>query len=127
MLPYYSDEPGSQTYPSQLDNIYPNTGNFIGFVANMASRLLKNSAKAFQKTSFFPLVAVAAPESIMGVDSFDQLSFWQEGYHTIMVTDTVFLRYPLYHLPSDTPDKLDYIRMAEVVSRIGRMLETLFV
>jgi hypothetical protein len=33
-----------------------------------------------------------------------------------MVTDTAFLRYPHYHLPSDTPDKLDYERLARVVT-----------
>ena len=32
-----------------------------------------------------------------------------------MVTDTAPFRYPHYHRPSDTPDKLDYERMARVV------------
>lgn len=32
-----------------------------------------------------------------------------------MVTDTAPFRYPHYHRPSDTPDKLDYQRMARVV------------
>jgi hypothetical protein len=31
-----------------------------------------------------------------------------------MLTDTSFLRNPHYHLTSDTPDKLDYVRMAQV-------------
>lgn len=31
-----------------------------------------------------------------------------------MLTDTSFLRNPHYHLPTDTPDTLDYPRMAEV-------------
>ena len=32
-----------------------------------------------------------------------------------MVTDTAPFRYPQYHLPEDTPDKLDYARLARVV------------
>ena len=32
-----------------------------------------------------------------------------------MVTDTAFLRNPNYHEPTDTPDTLDYRRMALAV------------
>ncbi len=31
-----------------------------------------------------------------------------------MLTDTSFLRNPHYHEPSDTPETLDYARMAKV-------------
>ena len=33
-----------------------------------------------------------------------------------MVTDTALLRYPHYHRPTDTPDKLDYERLARVTT-----------
>jgi hypothetical protein len=42
-----------------------------------------------------------------------------------MITDTAPFRYPHYHEASDTPDKIDYERMARVVTGIGRVLETL--
>jgi hypothetical protein len=32
-----------------------------------------------------------------------------------MVTDTAPLRYPHYHEPTDTPDKVDFARLALVV------------
>jgi hypothetical protein len=32
-----------------------------------------------------------------------------------MVTDTAFLRNDQYHQPGDTPERLDYVRMAQVV------------
>ena len=32
-----------------------------------------------------------------------------------MVTDTAPFRYPHYHEPTDTPDKIDYERTARVV------------
>ena len=32
-----------------------------------------------------------------------------------MVTDTAPFRYPHYHTPEDTPEKLDYDRLARVV------------
>ncbi len=32
-----------------------------------------------------------------------------------MVTDTAFYRYPHYHEPEDTPDKINYETLARVV------------
>jgi hypothetical protein len=42
-----------------------------------------------------------------------------------MVTDTAFHRYRHYHQPTDTPEKLDYARMAQVVEGLAGMLESL--
>ena len=39
-----------------------------------------------------------------------------------MVTDTAPFRYPHYHSPSDTPDKVDYRRLARVVSGLEKMI-----
>ena len=33
----------------------------------------------------------------------------------VLLTDTAHMRYPWYHTEDDTPDKLDYERMAEIV------------
>jgi hypothetical protein len=59
---------------------------------------------------------------VPGVAWSDQLSFWREGYPALMVTDTAFYRYRHYHMPTDTPEKLDYARMARVVEGLARML-----
>jgi hypothetical protein len=37
-----------------------------------------------------------------------------------MITDSAFYRNPNYHLPSDTPETLDYARMAKAVEGIAR-------
>ena len=42
-----------------------------------------------------------------------------------MVTDTAFNRYPHYHLPSDTPEKLDYARMAKVTMGLAAVIREL--
>jgi hypothetical protein len=42
-----------------------------------------------------------------------------------MVTDTALYRYPHYHDHSDTPDKVDFDRMARVVQGIGRVVADL--
>jgi len=42
-----------------------------------------------------------------------------------MLTDTAPYRYPHYHSAADTPDKVDYERLARVVSGLERMLREL--
>ena len=52
-------------------------------------------------------------------------SFWQEGYPAIMITDTAPFRYPYYHTPLDTSDKMDFKKMARVVEGVRRVVESL--
>jgi hypothetical protein len=42
-----------------------------------------------------------------------------------MVTDTALYRYPYYHTMQDTPDKVDYERLARVVTGLRGMLREL--
>jgi hypothetical protein len=42
-----------------------------------------------------------------------------------MLTDTSFLRNPHYHQPTDTPDTLDYERMAQVTLGVAGALRRL--
>ena len=42
-----------------------------------------------------------------------------------MVTDTAPFRYPHYHLPSDTPDKLNYSHMARIVAGLELVIAEL--
>ncbi len=123
---YYSDEPASQRYPFPLSLFYPSTGNFIAFVANLGSRgLLHETIASFRRHAAFPSEGVAAPAFIPGVDWSDHWSFWQEGYPALMVTDTAPYRYPHYHTMQDTPDKVDYERLARVVTGLHGMLQDL--
>lgn len=122
----YSDLPGSQHYPPPFNLFYPDTGNFIAFVGNLASRnLLRRTIGTFRKTTPFPSEGVAAPEFIAGIGWSDHWSFWQEGYPGVMVTDTAPFRYHHYHEETDTPEKLDYARMARVVGGLSRVVAEL--
>ena len=123
---YYSDQAGSQRYPFPLGFFYPSTGNFIAFVANLSSRaLLHEFIGDFRRHAAIPSEGVAAPAFIPGVDWSDHSSFWQEGWPALMVTDTAPYRYPHYHTPQDTPDKVDYERTARVVSGLHHALRAL--
>lgn len=114
-LGYYSDQPESQQYPFPLGLIYPGTGNFVGFVGNLGSAsLVRRCVELFRAAAAFPSEGGALPGAIPGVGWSDHWSFWQEGYEAVMVTDTALYRYPWYHLPGDTPERVDYGRLARV-------------
>jgi hypothetical protein len=126
MLGYYRDAPGSQRYPPPLGLLYPDRADFIAFVGDLgARRLVRRTIELFREKTQFPSEGVAAPSFIPGVTWSDHWSFRSQGYDAIMITDTAFNRYPHYHLPSDTPDKLDYERMARVTLGLAAMLKEL--
>ncbi len=123
---YYDTEKGSQRYPFPLNLAYPDVGDFIGFVSNLKSRpLLHRAIDAFRTHATFPTQGAAAPSWVPGVWWSDHWSFWREGYPAIMITDTAPYRYPFYHTPQDTPDKLDYDRMARVVDGLTHVVRAL--
>jgi Zn-dependent M28 family amino/carboxypeptidase len=126
MLGYYRDAPGIQQYPAPLGLFYPDRADFIAFVGDLGARaLVTRSISSFRKNARFPSEGVAAPAAIPGVSWSDHWSFRKHGYPAIMVTDTAFYRYPHYHLPSDTPEQLDYERMARVTLGLAAMLRDL--
>lgn len=123
---YYSERRGSQKYPFPFRYFYPQQGDFIAFVGNLSSRrLVLDCVAAFRRLSSFPSEGVAAPGWIPGIGWSDHWSFWQQGYPAVMVTDTALYRYPYYHTLADTPDKIDYPRMARVVAGLARLVEDL--
>ena len=116
-LGHYSDLPDSQQYPLPVSFIYPTKGNFIGFVGNLSSRsLLRRVVRSFRRHARFPSEGAALPAAVPGAGWSDQWSFWQCGYRGVMVTDTLPYRYEHYHEAADTPDKIDFDRMARVVA-----------
>ena len=120
---YYSDEENSQHYPPPLGVVFPNTGNFVGFVGNVESGpLVQRILSQFRKQMQFPSEATSLPGTVRGVGWSDQWSFWEFGYQGVMVTDTAVFRYPYYHLPTDTSEKLNYDRMARVVTGIHHVM-----
>jgi hypothetical protein len=120
---YFSDKAGSQQYPSPMNLLYPNKGNFIGFVGNLGSReLLRRSIVSFRRHNAFPSEGAALPNWVPGVGWSDHWSFWQQGYPGIMVTDTATFRYPQYHTEEDTVDKIDFDRFTRVVAGLVNVI-----
>ncbi len=122
-LGYYSDEPGSQAYPFPLSWFYPDRGNFVGFVGNLAScKLVRRAIATFRAHEPFPSEGGCMPESMPGVGWSDHWAYWQQGYPALMVTDTAVFRYPHYHTRADSVDKVDFARLARVVRGLGQVV-----
>jgi peptidase M28-like protein len=122
----YTDAKGSQHYPFPFGLFYPGTGNFVGFVGNLASRgLVRDTVASFRRSAAFPSEGLAAPGWIPGVGWSDHWSFWQQGWPAVMVTDTALFRYGPYHTSEDTPDKVGYDRMARVAAGLERVVADL--
>lgn len=123
---YYDIEPGSQKYPFPLNLAYPDRGDFIGFVGNLRSAgLARRAIATFRAHASFPSQGAAAPWWVPGVWWSDHWPFWRQGYRAIMITGTAPYRNPFYHTPEDTPDKLDYGRMARVVDGLAAVVRDL--
>jgi hypothetical protein len=123
---YFRDEPGTQKYPPVVSWLYPDRGDFIGFVGNVGSRSLVRSAiGTFRANAAFPSEGAALPSFVTGVGWSDHWSFYEQGFQAIMVTDTAPFRNPHYHRPSDTPDTLDYDRLARVTSGLEAVVRAL--
>ena len=126
MIGFYSEARKSQHYPFPLSRFYPDTANFIGFVGNISSRaLVRRSIASFRRHTPFPSEGVAAPGWMTGIGWSDQWAFWKHGYPGLMITDTAFFRYAHYHTERDTPEKIDYTRMARVVVGLARVVADL--
>jgi len=120
MIGCFSDEKDSQAYPlGVLKLLYPSTGNFIAVVGRIGGgRLVRVVKTAMRAATRLPVESINAPGFIPGIDFSDHLSYWEHGYPAVMVTDTAFYRNPRYHTSDDTPDTLDYERMALVVDGV---------
>jgi Zn-dependent M28 family amino/carboxypeptidase len=126
MLGYYRDEPRSQSYPPPLGLLYPDRANFIAFVGDLGARaLVRKVVQSFRRNAAFPSEGVAAPSFVPGITWSDHWSFRSYGFPAVMVTDTAYNRYAHYHLPSDTPEKLDYERLARVTLGLAGVLREL--
>jgi hypothetical protein len=109
------DTPSCDPWPAKL--LRPLQGEFLALVSNLRSRnLARGVAQTFRGASNLPVWAIALPGFLPGVRSSDHWSFWQCGYPAIMATDTAPFRYPFYHTRYDTPDKLSYHALADIIT-----------
>ncbi|BAZ14232.1 peptidase M28 [Calothrix sp. NIES-4071] len=110
MLGYCVKTPNSQSYPSPLEKIYPNKGDFIALIGNWRTlRDLISLSRSIRNVGV-PSQWLPVPNRgliVRDTRRSDHAPFWDAGYPAIMITDTANMRNPHYHKPSDTIDTLD--------------------
>jgi Zn-dependent M28 family amino/carboxypeptidase len=124
MIGYFSDEPGSQSFPDPaLAGQYPDTGNFIVVVGIEKHRAFNERVHALMAgDSAIPVEVISFPYAGGLAGLSDHRNYWTFGYLAVMINNTAFLRNPNYHEPTDTPDTLDFDRMAAVVDSVYRAI-----
>jgi hypothetical protein len=138
---YTASDPGTQTVPPRIGYLYPGqmrkikSRQFVGdwtlvLYRGFASAVARRFAEGLAYTANphapimmrdpldIPLLRPAIKRLVPGARSFarsDHISFWDAGVPAIMISDTANFRNPHYHEPTDTPDTLDYERLAAIV------------
>ncbi len=122
MIGFFTEEKDSQRYPTfLLKPFYPSRGNFIAAVSDIGSRkFLGPIRKALKRR--LPCRTLAGPRKLPGLDFSDHRNFWKAGYKAVMITDTAFFRNRNYHEAADTPETLDYDKMASVVAGLAEYI-----
>lgn len=109
----FSDAAGSQSVPFPYTAAYPDKGDFVAFLSDIASRdLLRDVVGRFRASSRMPSEGCAIPGMYPGFSGTDAAAISRAGFPAVLVTDTGIERNPEYGRPSDTHDRLDYERMA---------------
>jgi Peptidase family M28 len=123
---FYSSAPKSQAYPAPFGLVFPARGDFVAFVGLLGSRpLVRETIRSFRSHTAFPSIGGVAPDFVPGIGWSDHWAFAAHGFQALMITDTAPFRYPHYHRPSDTPDKVDTANLARVVKGIERVIREL--
>ena len=111
---FASDKPGTQKIPGGLPVRIPDTGNFLGLLANKDSHRVLDDLLASAST-YLPKLPVIGLHVTLGLENHfpvllrsDHAPFWAKKIPATMWTDTSEFRNPYYHEPGDKPDTLNY-------------------
>ncbi|MDO5449817.1 MAG: M28 family peptidase [Akkermansia sp.] len=126
MLGCFSDAPGSQPalFPGH-SLLLPTQGNFIAVVGNLDSVSLGRSAQRHLRRHIRTLRVNVPFAGDTPLYFSDHRNYAPRGIPSIMVTDTAMLRNHRYHERQDTPDTLDYTRMAAVTQGVLSLVREL--
>ena len=125
-LGYFSESAGSQKYPD--DVLYGSEkrthfANFIAVVSNARSNGLLEHVRPVLAGASLPVEELILPDDSPLAAEGAQARFWSAGLLGLALTDTAHYRAPHYDDALDTPDKLDFDRLA----RVAHLLEQLVI
>ena len=141
-MAYTSMTPNSQHLPQGIGLLYPgqvgrikrrrSAGDWtLTVYRRSAAELARHFAEALahivgpeacilvRDPGDLPLIGRHMRSLVPAVKNFarsDHVSFWNAGLPAVMVSDTANYRNPNYHQPTDTPETLDYERLAAIIA-----------
>jgi hypothetical protein len=102
-----------------LSWIYPDKGNFIGVLGIPSHIVLTGEITgAMRKATDLPVYSACIPANVEGTLLSDHKNFIENGFPALMISDLAFYRNKEYHKSGDTLDRLDFARMAKVVTGV---------
>lgn len=139
---YTATEPETQSVPPGLGSLYGGQikrvkenefrGDFTCIIYNGKATALAGMTAAalnhqvgnqstilFRDPNDLPFIGRILNKLVPTVRNFsrsDHVLFWNQGIAALQLTDTANFRYQHYHQPTDTPEKVDYIRIADIVA-----------
>jgi hypothetical protein len=124
MVGFASDLPKTQRIPPGLPVRVPDTGNFLGLLANRDADNVLDTALASAST-YLPNLPVIGLRVTLGLEKYfpvllrsDHAPFWQKKIPAMMWTDTSEFRNPFYHQPGDKPHTLNYTFLRAVAQAL---------
>ena len=141
-LAYTAAEPNTQRLPPRIELLFPEqarrirdrqwrgdftlvlyngpgtplAASFAGGLSHIAG---PDAVLQLRSPGDLPLTGALLKRFVPMVRNFsrsDHVPFWEARIPALMISDTANFRYPHYHLPTDTPEKLNYQRLAEVAA-----------
>jgi hypothetical protein len=148
-MAYLDRSPGTQRVPTGLGLLFPARVRAIrdrGAVGDWNAVIYRDDARVLAQRFAGALAALEGPETavllrdpadlpgigpwlkhlVPPVRNFarsDHVPFWDAGLPAVQITDTANLRNPHYHAASDTPETLDYDRLAAIIAASAVVLE----
>jgi Zn-dependent M28 family amino/carboxypeptidase len=149
MLAYTDSTPGSQHLPKGIGVVYRDQVRKLrarDFRADFTALIYRQSARPvatcfaecldllagpsaailLRAPSDLPVLGPLLARTLPFVRDFarsDHVAFWEAGLPAVQITDTANFRNPHYHRPSDTPETLDYNRLADVTAAAAVAVE----
>jgi Zn-dependent M28 family amino/carboxypeptidase len=126
---YCDHSEGSQRLPPLVRVPGTTRGDFLAVIGNQHSREYAEDFTRIAAASIpeLPVIPYCAPpllaRLIPQLFLSDNASFWSQGYPALMLTDTVPLRNPHYHQPSDKVETLDIEFLAGVTKAVVKVMQ----
>jgi Zn-dependent M28 family amino/carboxypeptidase len=122
----FKDDAGSQSGPFPLSIVYPSVGNFLLVESDLGARdLVKSAVTTLRTSGLFPTEGLTVPSFLPWFEVSDHIAFRKHEWPAIVITDTGPYRNPTHGTPDDTPDRLQYDRMAKALTAIERLVDKL--